>query len=215
MAIAWDHIQLELVDLLGDEGPPSPASARPSLYRSEADFYGRFGPAREPDGGPSIHSLPRPSGRQAGGALRPLHLLYSCSGSWTATTSAAAAAASRWLAALAAFGTGLTALGIEGEILYGPAQVRVPSTPRSRPAWRPRYRELASNKAHDASDRVGPAHPRARPRPSPMASSARKPPEPAADRRNGRLFKRFEYRLRDRASGALLARSDSVERVTD
>ena len=56
MAIAWNHIQLELVDRLGDEGLALARQLAMTTYRSEADFDGRFGRAREPDGRFSINS---------------------------------------------------------------------------------------------------------------------------------------------------------------
>ena len=58
MAIAWkrDHIQLKLVDRLGDEGLALARQLAMTTYRSEADFDGRFGRAREPDGRFSINS---------------------------------------------------------------------------------------------------------------------------------------------------------------
>ena len=56
MAIAWNHIQLELVDRLGDEGLALARQLAMTTYRSEADFDGRFGREREPDGRFSINS---------------------------------------------------------------------------------------------------------------------------------------------------------------
>ena len=56
MAIAWNHIQLELVDRLGDEGLALARQLAMTTYRSEADFDGRFGREREADGRFSINS---------------------------------------------------------------------------------------------------------------------------------------------------------------
>ena len=56
MAIAWNHIQLDLVDRLGDEGLALARQLAMTTYRSEIDFDGRFGRAREPDGRFSINS---------------------------------------------------------------------------------------------------------------------------------------------------------------
>ena len=53
-------------------------------------------------------------------------------------------------AALAESGTGLTGLGIEGDILYGPAQVRALVEAARSAGVDARYRELASGKGHDA-----------------------------------------------------------------
>ena len=54
------------------------------------------------------------------------------------------------LLALADAGTGLTGLGIEGDLLYGPAQVRTLVDDASTAGVDAEYRELASTKGHDA-----------------------------------------------------------------
>ncbi len=56
MAIAWNHIQLELIDRLGDEGLAFARQLAMTTYRSEDDFDGRFGREREADGRFSISS---------------------------------------------------------------------------------------------------------------------------------------------------------------
>ena len=45
LAIAWNHIQLELVDRLGEQGLALARQLAMTTYRSEADFDGRFGRA--------------------------------------------------------------------------------------------------------------------------------------------------------------------------
>ena len=54
------------------------------------------------------------------------------------------------LAALAAAGTRLTGLGIAGDILYGPAQVRELVAEAAAAGVEASYRELDSTKGHDA-----------------------------------------------------------------
>ena len=54
------------------------------------------------------------------------------------------------LAALAAAGTRLVGLGIAGDILYGPAQVRALVADALAAGVEATYRELASTKGHDA-----------------------------------------------------------------
>ena len=56
MAVAWNHLQVELIDRLGDEGLALARELAMTTYRSEADFDERFGRAVEPDGRPSIVS---------------------------------------------------------------------------------------------------------------------------------------------------------------
>src|SRR5689334_960962 len=56
MAIAWNHIQLELIDRLGTEGLALARQLAMTTYRSEADFDGRFGRAIQPDGRFAISS---------------------------------------------------------------------------------------------------------------------------------------------------------------
>ena len=74
MAIAWNHIQLELVDRLGDEGLALARQLAMTTYRSEADFDGRFGRAREPDGRFSINSYLDHQGDKLRRPLRPRHV---------------------------------------------------------------------------------------------------------------------------------------------
>jgi homoserine O-acetyltransferase len=52
--------------------------------------------------------------------------------------------------ALAAHDVGLTGLGIEGDLLYGPGQVRTLVDEAAAAGVDARYRELASVKGHDA-----------------------------------------------------------------
>ena len=56
LAIAWNHIQLELIERLGDEGLALARQLAMTTYRSEADFDSRFGRAREADGRFSVAS---------------------------------------------------------------------------------------------------------------------------------------------------------------
>jgi len=56
MAIAWNHIQVELIDRLGDAGLALARELAMTTYRSETDFDERFGRSAEADGRPSIVS---------------------------------------------------------------------------------------------------------------------------------------------------------------
>jgi homoserine O-acetyltransferase len=54
MAVAWNHIQVELIERLGDDGLALARELAMTTYRSETDFDERFGRSTEPDGRPSI-----------------------------------------------------------------------------------------------------------------------------------------------------------------
>ncbi len=74
MALAWNHIQLELLDALGDRGLSLARQLAMTTYRSEADFDGRFGRAVEADGRFSVASYLDYQGGKILGPLRPGHL---------------------------------------------------------------------------------------------------------------------------------------------
>ena len=56
MAIAWNHIQCELIEQLGLDGMALARQLAMTTYRSETDFDERFGAVAEHDGRPSIVS---------------------------------------------------------------------------------------------------------------------------------------------------------------
>ncbi len=150
LAIAWNHLQLRLIAGLGDDGLRLARALAMTTYRSEADFEARFGRRTEPDGRPSIVSYlahqgdklvdrfdvhtyrvlveamdRHDVGRDRGGiveALRPL----------------------------AQAGTRLLGLGIAGDILYGPDQVRALVGAAREAGIAASYREIATSKGHDA-----------------------------------------------------------------
>ena len=64
MAIAWNHLQIELIDRLGLDGMALARELAMTTYRSEADFDERFGRSVEPDGRPSIVSYLDHQGRK-------------------------------------------------------------------------------------------------------------------------------------------------------
>ena len=74
MAIAWNHLQVELMERLGLDGLGLARQLAMTTYRSEADFEARFGRnvgTRRP---PGDRQLPRPSGPEARRALRSGHV---------------------------------------------------------------------------------------------------------------------------------------------
>ena len=51
LAIAWNHIQIQLIDRLGADGLAIARQLAMTTYRSEVDFDERFGRSVEPDDG--------------------------------------------------------------------------------------------------------------------------------------------------------------------
>jgi homoserine O-acetyltransferase len=150
LAIAWNHLQVSIIDRLGDEGLALARQLAMTTYRSEVDFDGRFGRRMEPDGRPSIVSYLDHQGsklveRFDGETYRVLagamdrHDIGAGRGGQDAA-----------LASLAAARTRLTGLGIAGDILYGPAQVRALVEAAGSAGVDAAYRELDSTKGHDA-----------------------------------------------------------------
>jgi homoserine O-acetyltransferase len=150
MAIAWNHVQLRLLDELGPEGLKLARQIAMTTYRSEGDFAERFGRKVEGDGRHSIVSYLEHQGdklldrfdvetyrvlvramdghdigRERGGILGAL-------------------------GRLAVGGVRLTGLGIAGDILYGPGQVRDLVVAAEAAGMDARYREIESTKGHDA-----------------------------------------------------------------
>lgn len=150
MAVAWNRIQHRLIDLLGDEGMAIARQLAMTTYRSEADFDGRFGRQREADGRFSVVSYLDHQGRKLvdrfdgdtyrvlAGAM-DLHDIGEGRGGIEAA-----------LGALGPAGVTLTGVGIRDDILYGPRQVRALVDAASAAGVRASYREILSDKGHDA-----------------------------------------------------------------
>ena len=150
MAVAWNHIQLRLIELLGDEGMALARELAMTTYRSEADFEERFGRRTEPDGTPSIVSyltyqgaklvdrFDRETYRVLAGAMDRHDI-----GVGRGTAAEA-------LAPLGAAGVRMIGLGIDGDILYGPDQVRRLVGAAQAAGLEAEYRQLRSTKGHDA-----------------------------------------------------------------
>ena len=150
MAVAWNHIQLRLIELLGDEGLALARELAMTTYRSEADFDERFGRRTEADGTPSIVSylthqgvklvdrFDRETYRVLAGAMDRHDI-----GAGRGTPAEA-------LASLGAAGVRMIGLGIDGDILYGPEQVRRLVGAAQAAGLEVEYRQLRSTKGHDA-----------------------------------------------------------------
>jgi homoserine O-acetyltransferase len=150
MAIAWNHIQIELIERLGDAGLALARELAMTTYRSETDFDERFGRSAEPDGRPSIVSYLDHQGdklvdRFDGDTYRVLagamdrHDIGAGRGGLDAA-----------LAQLAVADVRLTGVGIEDDILYGPRQVRSLVGAAADAGVAARYRQVHSTKGHDA-----------------------------------------------------------------
>ena len=150
MAVAWNHIQVTLIDRLGLEGLSLARQLAMTTYRSESDFAARFGRELGDDGRPSIVGYLDYQGRKlverfdsatyrtlAGAMDR--HDIGAGRGGTVAV-----------LERLAVSGTRLTGIGIEGDILYGPPQVRAIVEDAIAAGVTAEYREISSTKGHDA-----------------------------------------------------------------
>jgi len=150
LAVAWNHIQIELVERLGLDGLSLARQLAMTTYRSESDFAERFGRSREGDGTLSIVSYLEYQGRKLIDRFD------------TATYRVLSAAMDRHdigdgrdglgaaLGLLAEGGTRLTGVGIQDDILYGPRQVHELVDAAVAAGVDARYREIHSTKGHDA-----------------------------------------------------------------
>ena len=150
LAIAWNGIQLELVRRLGEDGLDLARRLAMTTYRSEADFDQRFGRAAEPDGTPSITSYLAYQGRKLVGRFDPETYRVLVGAMDRHDAGAGRGGLGPALARLADRGVRLTGLGIPGDVLYGPDQVRALVAAAAAEGAHARYVELRSTKGHDA-----------------------------------------------------------------
>ncbi len=150
MAVAWNRIQTRLIEALGVEGLALARQLAMTTYRSEADFEERFGRRREPDGRYSIISYLDHQGRKLvdrfdGDTYRVL--AGAMDGHDVGDGRGGVHAA---LGALATHDVRLMGVGIQDDILYGPRQVRALVETAASAGVRAAYREIRSDKGHDA-----------------------------------------------------------------
>ena len=150
LAVAWNHLQVRLIDRLGAEGLALARQLAMTTYRSETDFDERFGRDREPDGQPSIVSYLEHQGRKLVDRFDPATYRVLARAMDRHDVGATRGGLRPALGALAAGGTRLTGVGIEGDILYGPDQVGALVDAAIDVGVDARYRELRSTKGHDA-----------------------------------------------------------------
>ncbi len=150
MAIAWNHIQLELIDALGERGLELARQLAMTTYRSEPDFDGRFGRGIEDDGRFSVSSYLDYQGKKILGRFDPDTYRVLVRVMDSHDVGRGRGGVREAFRALAAAGTGLTGIGIEGDILFGPDQVRLLVGEAAGAGVDASYREIRSAKGHDA-----------------------------------------------------------------
>lgn len=140
LAAGWNHIQLKLLELDRERGLELARQLAMTTYRSEVDFDTRAGIASylEHQGVKLRHRFDAGSYAALAGAMNA-HDIGRARGGVVAA-----------LRALASAGVSLTGVGIEGDILYGPRQVQALVDAARTAAVSATYREIASDKGHDA-----------------------------------------------------------------
>ncbi len=151
MAVAWNHLQIQLVDRLGLDGLSLARQLAMTTYRSEVDFDERFGRTREADGQLSIVSYLEHQGRKLVDRFDPATYRVLAGAMDRHDIGAGRGGVDGAFVALADGGTRLTGVGIEDDILYGPRQVgALVEAARDASVVDAEYREIRSTKGHDA-----------------------------------------------------------------
>lgn len=150
MAIAWNHIQIELIDRLGLDGLALARQLAMTTYRSEVDFDDRFGRATEPDGTASIVSYLDHQGDKLVERFDPLTYRRLVEAMDRHDIGAGRGGIERAFQSLVADAVRVTGVGIEGDVLYGPRQVRELVAAAAGAGVTAEYREIRSTKGHDA-----------------------------------------------------------------
>jgi len=150
MAIAWNHLQVTLIDRLGLDGLALARQLAMTTYRSESDFEERFGRDVEADDRPSIVSYLDHQGRKLVERFDPATYRVLAGAMDRHDIGASRGGRERALARLADGGTRLTGVGIVDDILYGQRQVHALVDDAQAAGVDARYREIDSTKGHDA-----------------------------------------------------------------
>jgi homoserine O-acetyltransferase len=140
LAAGWNHIQLQLLALDPDRGLELARQLAMTTYRSEIDFDTRAGIDAYLEHQGEKLRLRFHAGSYAAlvGAMNAHDIGAGRGGVVTA------------LASLAAAGTSLVGVGIEGDILFGPRQVGALVDAACAACVAATYREISSDKGHDA-----------------------------------------------------------------
>lgn len=140
LAAGWNHIQLQLLELDRDRGLELARQLAMTTYRSEVDFDTRAGiEAYLEHQGEKLRLRFHPGSYQA--------LVRAMNGHDIGRGRGGIASA---LHSLAVAGASLVGVGIEGDILYGPRQVRSLVDAARTVGLSADYREIHSDKGHDA-----------------------------------------------------------------
>jgi homoserine O-acetyltransferase len=150
LAIAWNHLQVELIERLGEDGLALARQLAMTTYRSETDFAERFGRRAEGDGRPSVVSYLEHQGRKLVDRFDPETYRVLARSMDAHDIGRGRGGTEAALRRLALGDVRLTGLGIEGDILYGHRQVRALVSAAERAGVEAAYRELRSSKGHDA-----------------------------------------------------------------
>lgn len=140
LAQGWNHIQRQMLELDADRGLELARQLAMTTYRSEEDFGTREG----------VGSYLEHQGRKLRDrfdARAYLALVEAMDAHDVGRERGGVAAA---LHALALSGTRLTGVGITGDILFGPRQVRALVDAARAAGVTAAYREIVSSKGHDA-----------------------------------------------------------------
>jgi homoserine O-acetyltransferase len=140
LAAGWNHIQLQLLELDRDRGLELARQLAMTTYRSEVDFDTRDGIASylEHQGEKLRHRFHPGSYAALVGAMNAHDIGRGRGGVVGA------------LRPLASSGVAVHGVGIEGDILYGPRQVRAFVEAARAAGADASYREIRSDKGHDA-----------------------------------------------------------------
>jgi homoserine O-acetyltransferase/O-succinyltransferase len=150
MAMAWNHLQVELIDRLGLDGLALARELAMTTYRSEADFEERFGRTVEPDGRSAIVSYLDHQGRKLVDRFDATTYRILASAMDRHDIGVAWGGLEGAFARLSAGATRLTGVGIQDDILFGPRQVHALVDAAHAAGVDARYREIQSTKGHDA-----------------------------------------------------------------
>ena len=140
LAAGWNHIQLQLVELDRDRGLELARQLAMTTYRSEVDFETRdgIGSYLEHQGVKLRHRFHAGSYAALAGAMNAHDIGLDRGGVVAA------------LRTLAEADVAVTGVGIQGDILYGPRQVRALVDAALAAGADASYREIRSDKGHDA-----------------------------------------------------------------
>lgn len=150
LAIAWNHLQLQLIDHLGLGGLSLARQLAMTTYRSETDFAERFAGSLEEDGRPSVVSYLGHQGDKLVDRFDPATYRILVGAMDGHDIGRGRRGVDGAVSRLAHGGVGLTGIGIEGDILYGPGQVKALVEAASTSGVNATYRQIHSTKGHDA-----------------------------------------------------------------